>query len=141
MDMYYNQQFQLIFLVGLPGSGKTTYAKDVFVPEGFELFDDIGISNQGIQALFDHLLEGKKAVVTDIYSLTTEDRLRILRQLYSAVEPDLNLRWIFFENNADACIKNISKRKDDRLISEDFVRYLAKIYTIPYNAEVLLVSK
>jgi RNase adaptor protein for sRNA GlmZ degradation len=127
---------QLIIIVGLPGSGKTYYAKEKFEPLDYKLFDDVGMEHELLRSLIEHLKAGKKAVVTDIYTLTNRERFVVLRRLYMEPElVDMKIDWIFFENDPENCLINIRQRNDSsdqyRTISDDFIFFLSKQYTIP----------
>lgn len=64
---------KVTMLVGLPGSGKTTYAQANL--NGAVLFDDPSASPKGIEALRQHIQNvGGDIVVTDVYAVKRDVR-------------------------------------------------------------------
>lgn len=123
-------------IVGLPGSGKTTYALN----EQFGiLFDDPMKFENGKKNLQLALKMNYDVTITDIYCTDPDIRNQAESDLHmwGATE----IEWMFFENNPQDCIWNITKRNDGRSISSDYVYELSKHYNIPENAKILPVWK
>lgn len=108
----------LIFLVGLHGSGKTTLAKQ-FYPDYFLIDDPISapVINPNI-----------KTIIADCY-LCYPNTFNQALTLY----PDSF--FIFFENNLQQCFKNIVKRNDGRFIPPEFMYHLSEKYAIILNEQ------
>lgn len=113
----------MIYLViGLPGSGKTTFLKTV---EG-TVVDDIASLEQ-LPDEFENLW------ISDInFCLGTDSAEKYLKNRYK----DEKIIKIFFKNSPSDCIMNIKNRNDGRNISDNFVYELSKRYVIPDNQEV-----
>ena len=112
-------------IVGLPGSGKTHLAnKMVSEFEKPLIIDDIKDQTQ--------LPENdiySDIIITDpnfCYALIRDCAEKILNLKYG------NINWIFFENNKEKCLINVSHRNDGREVVA-FVQHLASIYVIPEN--------
>lgn len=133
---------KVTMLVGLPGSGKTTYAKANL--NGAVLFDDPSASPKGIEALRKHIQEvGGDIVVTDVYSVKREVRALAYEKLLGWGVDQID--WIFFENDPDACIANIKRRNQEeprfRLIPDGYVREASRQYEIPEACIVIPVYR
>ncbi len=114
----------MIYLViGLPGSGKTTFLKTV---DGL-VVDDI-TDLKSIPETFENLY------ISDInFCVGTEKAEEYLSKFGHKIVK------IFYENEPEKCIINVNNRNDGRLISEQFIRFLSKQYVIPSGATVLEV--
>lgn len=148
---------KLIFITGLPGSGKTTYLethKDEF---GDALVcDDYYKSGPGRFVRFNGsvyykdvrkaLEAGRNVVIADI--VFCEDALRKEAQdgiaaLAAELGIDLDVDYRFFANDPEACVQNILRRnRSERVASElKFIEEHTSSYTIPENATVLPVYR
>lgn len=108
---------KLTLVVGLPGSGKTYFATSL----GGTLIDDISINTADkTQITGDHL------VVTDPNACQV-DPATVLRKLTEWFG-EREISVFAFENDVDACMKNISARADSRVITKQTMHALAKNY-------------
>jgi len=109
---------KIIFVVGLPGSGKTSYAKTI----GGVLVDDP-------KGLDDFPLERVDLLVVSDPMLcvlkTREEGEEVLRERYG----DFETEYIFFENDPCQCLSNSQRRKDKPV--EDSIFWLSSMYQIP----------
>ena len=124
-------------VVGLPGSGKTHYAKEH--PFGI-LFDDPAASPDTFYELKSAILSGLDVTITDVYSIDAQARTITLTTL-KKWDLDVKVEWIFFENDPQACIANIERRKDDRIVSPEFVNEASHYYNFPEGAVIIPVYK
>lgn len=113
----------LIFVIGLPASGKTTLATQY--PD-YILIDDpkrkpvIDVNNNYI--------------ICDPH-LCKPDVFDVVRKLY----PDGY--YIFFSNNPNQCCVNLSNRNDGRKITEDYINKLSLLYQPELWASLVINSK
>lgn len=122
-------------IVGLPGSGKTTYARNTY--RTLPLFDDISVS--GDLPLLEAALErGEHCIVVEPLACLEGIRDTLTNWMKKR---GFELEWEFFENNPKACMDNVMKRTtqgDLRKVS-DFIRYTTKDYYIPEGAKIIPV--
>jgi len=108
----------IIFICGLPGSGKTFLGNKLSKKLNIPFFDDASMS-----WTLSKLREIKgDFILADVYLCRERDR--------EAVKSLGKCRWIFFENNPEKCIKNVEYRADGRAVT-GMIRKMSKIYIIP----------
>jgi hypothetical protein len=123
---------KIILICGLPGSGKTHLGLQLKNETGFEFFDDI---NQ-LDDLFKALSEGKNCIVTDTNFVRTEIREAASNKLNKF--SNLEIEWLFFENNAKQCLKNVNFRNDNRKV-KGFIQSHTALYKIPVGEKQIKV--
>jgi hypothetical protein len=126
-----------VIIVGLPASGKSTYAlKLVAIKHGYLLIDDsaMGYSDFYLKMATDYLKDNHNCIFTDISLCSDVDRERCAKvlSLYATVE------WIFFANNPAQCLMNARKRGDLISVKDDIQR-LSKLYNTPHGSTVFSV--
>ena len=124
-------------IVGLPGSGKTTYANQN--PLGI-VFDDPAANVEIFSQVKNAIKAGQDITITDIYMADPSVRLTATKTLQSW-KKDLEIEWIFFANDPQACIANVERRDDGRIVSAEYIQLASEHYSIPDNAKVLPVFK
>ena len=140
---------EIILLAGLPGSGKTTLLRQMLA-DGWLAFDDYKAealedcsqfgSSRKFLPLIIALRAGLKCVVADIDFCKTESREEA-EDLLSAIVPNIQRRWRFFENDPSACEKNVrSRNSPSRDIELKKLREYSASYLIPQDADVIPVS-
>jgi hypothetical protein len=139
---------EVVLLVGLPGSGKTTYLSQM-LQDGWLIFDDFKAlaindcskfrSSQGFPKLIRALRDGRRCVVADINFCKTESREEAERDLLAEV-PSVSISRRFFENDPFACEANLINRNRQSLQNElrDLQAY-SPFYYIPEGSVVLPV--
>jgi len=126
---------KVLFLIGLPGSGKTTYAKKFLKQTKSFLFDDVFLDSQleELKALYN---SGVRNIVVTSPVLCTKEAQEKCFSLFP--ESDV----VYFENNIENCWANIIKRNDkEKIITKDYLLRLSSKYFIPENAQILQVEK
>ena len=113
---------KVIFLVGLPGSGKTHYAGGF---PGYTLLDDPSVFVTH-ESLLKFMADHGDLIISDpmLCREWTQVSAKAIFSRYAQ-------RWIYWENDLEACLNNIHKRNDDRHISLDFMKALSRQYFIP----------
>lgn len=119
---------RVTFIVGLPGSGKTTYIADRM--DSFEdsvVLDDLNVGNafKSTKVLNEAIASGKDIVIADCYLVFRETRARAI-EIFKGFEQE----WIFFENDPAACMENVKERADGRAVASTIMHF-TKGYYIP----------
>src|SRR5437879_1556954 len=112
---------KLVIVVGLPGSGKTfhlprlkqeynaKYLRDSFKKNAFHGSSWITSSRHYVD-LIGHLRDGHSCIISDIDFCKMEAREEAVEAIRYHV-PDVEIRWICFENNPEQCRKNVIASK------------------------------
>lgn len=114
---------RITLIIGLPGSGKTYFAKTL----GGVLVDDPSSLNE-LPKKCDHL------IITDpdfCNKNTLNSCIDILQLMYD----DVTIEKIYFDNDPIQCKKNASTRKDK--IVDSYINYLSQIYIPDILCKVL----
>lgn len=128
------------FLVGMPGSGKTTLGnalvKDASPSGSIVFVDDIGIVTTNAKEYLSNLeLDGvTELLISDVYFCREKVR-NSAQKILEEVFPNIPIELIFFENSAEKCLINVAKRAekgDDRKVS-GLITQLSKEYVIPID--------
>jgi RNase adaptor protein for sRNA GlmZ degradation len=139
---------EVIVIAGLPGSGKTTHM-DALRQEGWLIFDDFKANAYNDSSIFTHsrnyesllgaLRAGKRCLIADIDFCKATSRHEAETAIRAQI-PDVNLSYIFFENDLHACQANLVKRASRSL--EENLKALHRyhgLYEIPADARVIPV--
>lgn len=121
---------KVIFIVGLPGAGKTTLLEQI--NDGF-CIDDFSIHLERL-ADFKENPESVLYIADPTLCMATQERAEA--SLRKMLGPDFNVEsfeWRFFENDLEACWKNVEARQDQRKIDIHFVKHLSRSYAENYD--------
>lgn len=120
----------ILFIVGLPGSGKTTLA------------NQINKDNDNKYLIIDDPKNFKTDILPYIHQnlIISDPNLCFLQNRKSAVDiikknnPNIKIDWIYFENNPEACLQNATRRNDKNVKS--FIKNLNQFYEIPEGSVI-----
>lgn len=114
-----------IFLVGLPGSGKTKYGESIHI-ENSAFIDDIRDFNALVDAA--HTF---KCVIAADPNLCDDDIRKLATARLTNLYPYAKIDWLFWENSVDKAWANVNRRNDGRIISRYSIELLSKKYNPP----------
>lgn len=121
----------VLFIVGLPGSGKTTFAKNI--SNGYRLIDDPVNFIKDVKPYLDENL-----IITDP-SLCIESNRVSATNMIKSYNPYIKIDWLFFENDPESCILNASGRINKKV--DNYIKTLSKVYKIPTGSTIVDVYK
>lgn len=123
----------ILMIVGLPGSGKTTLAKQINADNGgkYYLIDDPKNFETDVMPFLD-----RDVIITDPYLCFKNFRVAAIKRIES-VKPGVKIDWIFFENNPEKCLDNAKNRPNKKV--ESFIKNFSSKYDIPKNVTVVEV--
>jgi len=123
-----SKRTNIICIVGLPGSGKTFLAQQKCLETGGIVLDDITSFKDVASAIRDYDF----IYITDPHFCIPEIKNSAERKL-SSLADNINLEWIYFENDVEKCLSNIKFRNDKRNVRPTIDIY-SKIYVPPEEA-------
>jgi len=125
---------KVLFLVGLPGSGKTHYIESHFEElRDYTVLDDTSHSFNK-ESLVGTIQNHPLIVIADPFLCRG-----IFREAAKRLFANFEQTWIFFENSPEICFANVAYRNDGRHVSESFIKSLSREYEIPTDAFVVAV--
>ena len=116
---------KLIIIIGLPGSGKTTYFHEKLKPLGFLFFDDFVSSmcnGKMIQAIKDGTTD---VCIADPRLCNFEIFKGVMKVIEDYIDKSV-IKIILFENDKNKCLLNASKRADKNV--NKAIEFNSKIY-------------
>lgn len=134
----------IYMLIGIPGSGKSTYAKNVLLKEHEDAFylasDIIRDENPNVKEddiwpiIYDTLANKLKNNIDVIYDATNFNKFfrnKVDHELLSRNVTDYKKEAYYFTTDVNVCINRVNKR--NKLISE---RYLPLDVILPYQQKI-----
>lgn len=132
----------LVIIIGLPGSGKTTYFKknnELF--KDFIFHDDF-ISNFFNGELMNDLKDGNKICINDPRLCNIQIFNRYINIILEVIKDKSQIRLILFENNKDRCLENSKFRNKNKKVDKT-IELLSQIYDLnnykDYEFEIIPV--
>jgi len=134
----------ILFIVGLPGSGKSTLSKKINKDNDgkYLIIDDPKNFELDIQPHLDRDL-----IITDPQLCFEKNRKKAEERIKS-ISKEAKVDWIYFENDPESCLINAEVRNRANQISfkpvknvKTFIENFSKYYTIPTDATVVEVYK
>lgn len=110
-----------IFIVGLPGSGKTVFSKKVSKILNIPLLDD----PKDVNCISKFIKRNPCGIICSPLFCDGSFRFKVKRKLKYFKVTSI---WFYFENDPAKCLKNDQKRKQKA--SSD-IAYFSSIYKIP----------
>ena len=114
-------QSKIIIVVGLPGSGKTYYAKSLNIP----MFDDIS----DLTVLPE---TSESFVVVDVNCMRASIACKA-ESILGGMYPNHEIEWVYFENDPVKALCNVEYRDDGRRVS-NAIKMFSTIYNPPSSA-------
>lgn len=140
MDSILSDNPQLIVVIGLPGSGKTTFCRYMEKEHGYIVFDDF-ISDYFSKSGLSGNLDKEKICVCDP-RLCMKGMFDYYMGLIQRFINKDKIKLILFDNNPEQCLINIQLR-NDKLSASNNVGTLSQHYCIEnyegYNGIILPV--
>jgi hypothetical protein len=136
----------IFLLVGLEGSGKSYYARDLCRRFGpCRAFDDLQRKRRehlplaeaiDFHKLKESLLRGENCILNEVHWCDHPDRFAAVRAELAALAPAHTQRVIYFENDLEQCVTNIWARAAtdpgrDPVEGEKWARHRSSYYVIP----------
>jgi len=130
---------KLIIIIGLPGSGKTTYYEEKLKALEYEFFDDF-ISSIVNGQMIKKIENGKTNVcITDPRLCNYETFKRVMKLIEVHINKT-DIQLILFENDKDKCLLNASKRANKNV--NKTIEFNSKIYDLNnYNGYDCKIEK
>lgn len=133
--------YEIIFIVGLPGSGKTTLAMNMYLEDQDHtiLRDDYSLHYDKHDFMWNLFV--KRVIITDprLCGVSEHKAIALIERNHPVYE-GANFKFIYFENDPEACIIN-ARRNPKPGGTENLIKHLTKTYTIPANADIRKVYR
>lgn len=126
-------KLDIMFVIGLPGSGKTYYCNQLD-PKVFNVIDDIS----DLYALpLPAKADNRTLVLSSpqfCFPHTLEQAKKQLKILY----PACTMSYVYFENDSAKCEANVEHRDDKREV-KGFIKLASNHYIIPEGVKPLAI--
>lgn len=132
---------QVWMVVGLPGSGKSAFSKQLAEALDFAWLDDPGtrLTQEQLQDELQELSSGHaRGLIVSDPTLCYEENRRAAVELVQQVLGSPQLVWVYFENDPAQCLANSRARalEHPHLKVERFIEEASKVYRPPATGAV-----
>ncbi len=138
---------KIIFLVGLPASGKSIFMQD-YHRQGIPAFDDFMKFSprdfkkcRHLDSIRTHLVAGRDVVLSDVRLVDQCFRDEVLNGLKPIA---FEAEWHCFANEPDQCLKNSAKRVTEQSLCHEseinLIKELSAAYTFPVGSRLIPVA-
>lgn len=100
---------ECVIMVGLPASGKSTFAKRRYTDTHIRLNLDMLNTRRKEDILFEACLVAKQPVVIDNTNVTIKERSKYIKK---ALAEKFSVKCVFMKTPVDLCVQNNTNRKD-----------------------------
>lgn len=118
---------KITLIIGLPGSGKTYLANELSTSQSVVVDDITSIDQLPIDV--------NELIITDV-NFCDDQILRRATKMLCDLYVDVEIDYIYFENDSTAARKNVVYRDDDRNVEGTICRF-EKIYNPPKSARAI----
>lgn len=118
-----------IIVVGLPSSGKTFFSKRISKNLNIPLLDD----PHDLKDVIKFINQKPCGIMCSPLFCDKNYRKKLKQSLKGF---GVKIRWLFFENNPEQCLKNDKHRKSK---AQDDINYFSSIYHIPSHIKTIKV--
>jgi adenylate kinase family enzyme len=132
-------KYTITVIIGLPGSGKSTLAKTLLKPNTYFIENPC----REYDHYKDALKSGKDDIIISDATMILVKKELIIRHLSKVFGTDIDIKWIFFENDRIAAWANHVKRcqKEVKYLDEAYFEHLSERYVIPEGEEAKPIYK
>lgn len=114
-----------VFLVGLPGAGKTTYGNSIKLEKSV-FIDDIKDFSAITSATENH-----DTIIVSDPKLCDDEIRKLASARMSNTYNHVLIEWVYWENDPIKAWNNVVRRNDGRKISKRYIEDLSKKYNPP----------
>ena len=117
---------QVIIIIGLPGSGKTTLTNKYI--DNYKIYDDY-VSKFYNGKILRNIKEGKKICLNDPRLCNIITFERHINKILKFISKD-KIKLILFKNDPIQCLENIKNREKEKKDIVKTINYMTNIYDI-----------
>lgn len=125
--MWYGIDMRITLLIGMPGSGKTTYGEALAKKSDAIFYDDFSKFH-----CINSIKFAEEIIIADICfcdaAILKEAESKLLKKF-----PDSEITKLYFKNQPDRCRANVLKRSDGRHVEPTIKKY-ERSYSPPIDA-------
>lgn len=133
---------KIIVVIGLPGSGKSFYCKELNLDfHGVIVDDNLVDSNKDI--IINLIKDGRDFIYTDAM-LCVPTVFNLFKTFIDSVKDEQGIKeiqYIYFENDPERCLINAASPTRQYKKVENFIRQISKEYIIPEGVKPLKVYR